>query len=57
MGGEILEYEAKTIYRRGKEEGREEGINALLSNLIKSGKISEDDAKELGDKAKVELRK
>ena len=29
----ILEYEAKTIMNRGREEGREEGITVLVSTL------------------------
>ena len=33
MGGKVLEYEAKTILNRGREEGREEGIKALVSIL------------------------
>ena len=33
MGGKILEYEAKTIMNRGREEGREEGITVLVSTL------------------------
>ena len=33
MGGKVLEYEAKTILNRGREEGREEGITALVSTL------------------------
>ena len=26
MGGKVLDYEAKTIFRSGREEGREEGM-------------------------------
>ena len=33
MGGKVLEYEAKTILNKGREEGREEGILALVSTL------------------------
>lgn len=37
MGGKVLEYEAKTIYRQGYEEGRkegrEEGIKIMVSVL------------------------
>lgn len=34
MGGRILEYEAKTILNKGREEGREEGLAAfILDNL------------------------
>ena len=33
MGGKILEYEAKTIMNRGREEGRKEGITVLVSTL------------------------
>lgn len=33
MGGKVLEYEAKTILNKGREEGREEGITALVSTL------------------------
>lgn len=33
MGGKVLEYEAKTILNKGREEGREEGIMALVSTL------------------------
>ncbi|MBE5956512.1 MAG: hypothetical protein E7253_08670 [Lachnospiraceae bacterium] len=34
MGGQILEYEAKTIYRNGREEGIKEGINNKLVQQI-----------------------
>ncbi|EOS80895.1 hypothetical protein C817_01231 [Dorea sp. 5-2] len=33
MGGKVLEYEAKTILNKGREEGREEGITILVSTL------------------------
>ena len=34
MGGRRLEYEAKTILNKGREEGREEGLEAfILDNL------------------------
>ena len=35
MGGKILEYEAKTILNKGREEGREEGIYGTVSILKK----------------------
>ena len=64
MGGEILEYEAKTIYRKGREDGIQQGlqkgddaINVILADLIKSGKLSEEEAKAFGNKAKQELEK
>ena len=52
MGGELLEYPAKTSYREGRAEGlREgradglrEGINNILSDLIQSGIITEEEA-------------
>ena len=33
MGGKVLEYEAKTIWRQGYEEGREESIQIIVSAL------------------------
>ena len=34
MGGKVLEYEAKTIYNNGREEGREEGSYETLIRLV-----------------------
>ncbi len=44
MGGKILEYEAKTILRRGIEEGREEGILITLSDLVRKRMLTVADA-------------
>lgn len=33
MGGKVLDYEAKTILNKGREEGVEEGIRAMVSAL------------------------
>ncbi len=49
MGGKVLEYEAKTIYKDGVKEGVKEGVDLLLSNLVASGLISEEEAKVQGD--------
>lgn len=35
MGGKVLDYEAKTIFRQGIAKGREEGITSLI-NFAKS---------------------
>ena len=35
MGGKVLEYEAKTIYREGIKEGIKEGINEGMETLSK----------------------
>lgn len=37
MGGRVLEYEAKTILRKGREEGREEGIRGTVTVLKELG--------------------
>ena len=34
MGGKVLEYEAKTILNRGREEGREEGKYNTIEVVI-----------------------
>lgn len=35
MGGKVLEYEAKTILNKGREEGLDEGIRGAVSVLKK----------------------
>ena len=35
MGGKVLEYEAKTILNKGREEGLDEGIRGAVSALKK----------------------
>ncbi len=34
MGGQVLEYEAKTILNKGKAEGRAESLYSLVSDKI-----------------------
>ncbi len=34
MGGKILEYEAKTIYKNGMKEGLSKGANQERNNMI-----------------------
>lgn len=44
MGGQILEYEAKTILNRGKAEGRLEGeclFAKLISSLFADGRTAD----------------
>ena len=41
MGGEILEYEAKTILRKGKEEAQTENIKRMLKMGFTKKQISE----------------
>ncbi len=46
MGGQVLEYEAKTILNKGKAEGKAEEAIIAVFNLLNLG-ISEDTAREL----------
>lgn len=67
MGGKILEYEAKTIYRKGYEEGykegykeglregREESIKFMVSELQKLDTPTEIILKVLQDKCSLSL--
>ena len=41
MGGKVLEYEAKTIYREGMKEGIDQGIMILVKSLKKVGCTTE----------------
>ncbi len=44
MGGKVLEYEAKTIYREGIKDGIDQGIellSSLLKLLIEAGRIND----------------
>ena len=45
MGGEVYEYEAKTIYRNGIKEGKvegiKEGIESVARNLLRRGESEE----------------
>ena len=52
MGGEVLQYEAKTIYNEGKSDGRIEGVNDVLTALVEAGEISEEVAKLHREKEK-----
>ena len=44
MGGKILDYEAKDILNRGKQEGKQEGRLELLFNLVSRKIFSVEDA-------------
>ncbi|MDO4204811.1 MAG: hypothetical protein Q4D07_10045 [Selenomonadaceae bacterium] len=44
MGGKILNYEAKDILNRGRQEGIQEGRISLLYSLVKDGVLSLADA-------------
>ena len=44
MGGKILNYEAKDILNRGRQEGRQEGRLSVLYALVKEGVLSLSDA-------------
>ena len=44
MGGKILNYEAKDILNRGRQEGRQEGRLSVLYSLVKEGVLSLSDA-------------
>ena len=48
MGGEVLEYEAKTIYRNGKADGRREGVESVAINLLRRGESEEQVSKDTG---------
>jgi len=39
MGGKVLEYEAKTIYRQGYKEGFEEGRREGIVSVLKEKNI------------------
>lgn len=39
MGGQILEYEGKTIFNEGKQEGRKEGRKEGLQEGRKEGRL------------------
>ena len=50
MGGKVLEYEAKTIYNKGLDAGKQETNDATMEAIIKmqkEGISSEDIVKEL----------
>ena len=60
MGGEILEYEAKTLFRQGMEQGREMGLELgreqgielgleLVAKLVENGR-SQDILRAMQDK-------
>lgn len=40
MGGRVLEYEAKTILRQGRQEGRQEGQLSVYVELVRDGLIT-----------------
>lgn len=52
MGGEIIKCQAWVDYHEGLKEGeqkgkalgRQEGINSLIAELLKDGKLSEEEA-------------
>ena len=44
MGGKILNYEAKDILNRGRQEGRQEGRLSVLYSLVEEGVLSLADA-------------
>ena len=52
MGGEVYEYEAKTIYRNGIKEGKvegiKEGIESVAINLLRRGESEEQVSKDTG---------
>ena len=59
MGGEILDYPAKTARREGLAEGlaegRSEGIEQTLAQLVKDGVISPEEAARRGQQMKDAL--
>lgn len=57
MGGKILEYEAKTILKRGILEGRIEGRMEAYIGLIKDGILSISEAAKRLDMKEEELKK
>ncbi|MGN0354986.1 MAG: hypothetical protein ACI4EI_07910 [Muricoprocola sp.] len=57
MGGKILEYEAKTILKRGILEGRIEGRMEAYIGLIKDGILSISEAAKRLDIKEEELKK
>lgn len=40
MGGKVLDYEAKDILNKGRAEGRAEGRNSTLYELVEEGTLS-----------------
>ena len=55
MGGEILDYPAKTARREGLAEGRSEGIEETLAQLVKDGVLSPEEAERRGQQMKDAL--
>ena len=55
MGGEILDYPAKTARREGLAEGRSEGIEETLAQLVKDGILSPEEAARRGQQMKDAL--
>lgn len=48
MGGKVLEYEAKTIYRDGLKEGIKEGIEQVAIRLLQRGESVEQVVSDTG---------
>ena len=44
MGGNVLEYEAKTAYKQGIADGKKDGMLELINRLTKAGEIDEQTA-------------
>ena len=61
MGGKILEYEAKTILRRGIQEGRQAGIQEgrleSYAELVRDGILSVEEAAKRLHMKEEELKK
>ena len=57
MGGKVLEYEAKTILRKGIKEGIEVGKFETLCELVKDGLLSIEEAAKRADMEVEEFKK
>jgi hypothetical protein len=60
MGGKVLEYEAKTILRKGISQGRQEGLEAgrreSCIDMLRAGMIKISDAAKYLNMSEEELK-
>ena len=57
MIGQVLDYEAKRILNKGREEGREEGVFMTLTMLVQKELLSLKDAAEQAGISEDDFRK
>lgn len=57
MGGQVLEYEAKDILKRGIQQGREAGQQETLLGLVRDGLLSPEEAAKRLKMSEADFRK